>query len=164
MQGQNYSDEKQPEALYLRQGDQIVEANADDLAVARLYPEWPDKGLVIDGRRITILSKMGRYRVNEEVRVIHVMEATLPGNEIYVMGPKPISDEYINGRLQGEGMPSITADPFVPEEYDGRVIDSPATDYNFDITIYSFEQPGTYNICWQPGNWKSNTLEILVLE
>jgi hypothetical protein len=164
MREQNNSDVNQPLALYLRQGNQIVEAKADDLAVARLYPEWRDKGLVTDGRRITILSKKQRYQVNEEVRIIHVMEATLPGYEIYMMGPKQILNETINSRLQGEESLLEIADPFVPEEYDGRVLDSPATDYNFDLTRYTFEEPGQYNICWQPGKWKSNTLGIEVVE
>ena len=81
-----------------------------------------------------------------------------------MMGPKQIINETINGRLQGEELLSEIGDAFVPEEYDGRVLDSPATDYNFDLTRYTFAEPGLYNICWQPGKWKSNTLGIEVVE
>jgi hypothetical protein len=98
------------------------------------------------------------------VRIAHVLEATLPGHEVYVMGPKKVFAEYINDVLQGEALPDDQADPFSPSEYDGRVLDSPATDFNYDVSVYSFDVPGVYEICWKPGQWKSNTLVIEVFE
>jgi hypothetical protein len=128
------------------------------------YREWSDKGDVIDGRRITILTGSLVYQVNEEVRIAHVMEATQPGHGVYVMGLKQVFAEYINGVLQGEALPDDQSDPFLPLEYDGRVLDSPATDFNYDVSVYSFVEPGDYEICWKPGKWISNTLKIEVME
>lgn len=150
------------QGLWVRKIDQIVEAPEEDVVVAKAYPEWPDKGPVIDGRRLTIMAKKQAYHVNEEVRIIHVLEAPLPGYKIYVMGPKRIFNEYINGHLQGEEMSLDQTDPFSPADYDGRVLDSPATDRNFEITTHSFAHSGVYEICWQPGQWKSNLLKIEV--
>jgi hypothetical protein len=128
------------------------------------YREWSDKGDVIDGRRITILTGSLAYQVNEEVRIAHVMEATQPGHGVYVMGPKKVYGEYLNDVLQGEALPDDQSDPFSPSEYDGRVLDSPATDFNYDVSVYSFVEPGDYEICWKPGKWRSNTLKIEVFE
>jgi hypothetical protein len=141
-----------------------VESGQIESALMESYQEWSDKGQVIDGRRITILTGNLSYQVNEEVRIAHVMEATLPGHEVYVMGPKEVFGEYINGVLQGEALPDDQSDPFSPLEYDGRVLDSPATDFNYDVSVYSFVAPGAYEICWKPGKWISNTLKIEVME
>jgi len=149
--------------LYVRKDNQIIEAPQEDVLVAKAYQEWRDKGPLIDGRRLTIMAKKRAYHVNEEVRIIHVVEAPLPGYKIYVMGPKRIFNEYVNGHLQREAMSLDQTNPFSPADYDGRVLDSPAIDYNFEITTYSFADPGVYQICWQPGQWKSNLLEIEVL-
>jgi hypothetical protein len=149
-------DVDRPEDLHVRKdGDEVV---------ARAYREWPDRGPVINGRQVTIMTNKNTYRVNEPVRVVHVMEATEPGHEIYVMGPKEVFGEYVDGRLQGEPPPD-REDPFRPAEYDGRVVKSPGIDFNFDRTLYSFAQPGVHPIQWQPGgDWRSNTLEIRVVE
>ena len=115
-----------------------MESGQIDLALMESYEEWDDKGPVIDGRRITILTGSLAYQVNEEVRIAHVMEATEPGHDVYVMGPKEVFGEYIDGELQSEALPDDQSDPFSPSEYDGRVLDSPATDFNYDDSIYSF--------------------------
>jgi hypothetical protein len=128
------------------------------------YREWSDKGPVIDGRRITILTGSRSYEVHEEVRIAHVMEALLPGYEVYVMGPKRVFDEYLDGHHQGKAQPADQTDPFMPLEYDGRVVESPATDFSYDDSIYFFDEPGEYEICWKPGKWQSNTLKIRVFE
>ena len=52
----------------------------------------------VGGTRLTILAKKNRYRVNEEVRIIHVLEVVEPGHRLFVMGPKPIYGEYIDGQ------------------------------------------------------------------
>jgi len=150
------------QGLYVRERDQLVEAQEEDVLVAKSYPEWPDKGQVVDGRRITIMTKKLAYPVNEKVRIIHVLEAPVPGYKVYVMGPKRIFNEYVNGQVQGDEMTLNETDAFSPAEYDGRVLGSPATDFNFEITSYSFADPGVYEIAWQPGKWKSNILRIEV--
>lgn len=128
------------------------------------YREWFDKGPIIDGRRITILTRSRSYQVHEEVRVAHIMEAMVPGYEVYVMGPKRVYDEYLDGHLQEKTLPADQPDPFMPLEYDGRIVSSPATDFNYDDSFYFFDEPGEYKICWMPGKWHSNTLKIQIFE
>lgn len=139
--------------LFMREGDKIVEALPEDIAVARGYPGAKDKGEIVGGQRLTLLTKKNRYRLNEEVRVIHVMETPEPGHRIFVMGPKTIYGEYVDGK------PATPETP-VPQIYDGAVLDSPGVDYNYDITTYSFSQPGHHQIYWQLGNLRSNTLDL----
>ena len=67
--------------------------NNEDVDVAQAYAEWPDKGPVIDGRRITIMTSKLEYSVNEEVRIIDVLEAPASGYRVYVMGPKRVFNE-----------------------------------------------------------------------
>lgn len=162
MEDQNDTGGGRP-GLYIRRGGELVEAPEEDMAVARAYTGWPDKGRVIDGVRLTIMTARRAYRVGEEARVIHVMEATLPGRKVYIMGPKEVSGEYVDGRPQGAAA-AEQSDPFTPLEYDGRVLDSPATDFNFEITTHSFARPGVHQVSWRPGKWESNTLEIEVTE
>ncbi len=143
--------------LFMREGDRIVEASPEDVEVARGYPTFADKGPVKGGRRITILSRKKEYRVGEAVRLIHVLEVLEPGQEIFAMGPKAVSGEYVDGRAatpeaSGEG-----------EAYDGRVLESPGVDYNYDITTYAFDEPGRHTIQWRMGDLRSNTLELDVL-
>ena len=119
-------------------------------------------GPVHAGRRVSISASEKVYRVNEEIRVDHVMEAVEPGHEIFVLGPKEVFDVYVDGELHGESYPYGQLDPFQPFEYDGRVLPSPARDANFDITTYTFPRPGVYRIQWRPGQWRSNILEVRV--
>ncbi len=144
--------------LYMRQGDRIVEALPEDIAVARSYPSARSKGAVVDGRRITLMCRKDVYRVNEEVRVIHVLEVLAPGQEIFIMGPKRVFGEYVDGR-------AVT--PERSDEsglYDGPVLKSPGVDYNYDITTYSFATPGRHAIQWKMGALSSNTLELEIVE
>ena len=143
--------------LYMRQGDCIIEALPDDIEVAKGYPTLSDKGPVRQGRRITIMCLKRRYRVGEEVRVIHVLEAMEPGQEIFIMGPKVVCGEYLDGR-------AMTADTCGDAQaYDGAVLKSPGVDYNYDITSYRFDTPGRHQIYWQMGELRSNTLELDVV-
>jgi len=140
----------------MRLGDEIIDALPDDIEVAKSYPAAEDKGKAVGGTRLTILAKKNRYRVNEEVRIIHVLEVVEPGHRLFVMGPKPIYGEYIDGN------------PVTPEEapetvYDGLVLDSPNVDYNYDITSYSFPETGRHRIHWQIGGLRSNTLELEIV-
>jgi hypothetical protein len=146
--------------LYVREGGRIVEALLADVAVARSYPQVTDKGGVIGGRRITILTRNSRHLVGEEVRVIHIVEFTEPGQRAYVMGPKPVYGEYVNGQLVTDPVPE--GDPLVPLTYNGVTLPTPAVDYNFDITSYRFREPGARTIQWRLGPLHSNLLSITI--
>ena len=144
--------------MYVRAGGRIVEAPQADAEVARRYPGHAGKGPVIEGCRITILTARTAYALDEEIRVIHVVDVVLPGREVYVMGPKPVFDEYVND--QPVTPPCPPGDPLVPHEYNGVTLPSPAVDYNYDITVYRFDRPARYRIQWRPGRLRSNVLEI----
>lgn len=147
--------------LFVRQGERIVEASAEDQAVAQRYPLWRDKGPLNAGRRITLLAGKTTYSPNEELHVIHVYEVVVPGQQVYVMGPKPVYNEYLDDiRVTPE--PAAGEDPFAPADYNGRALTSPAVDYNYEITVYSFSVPGRHQIDWRLGGLRSNTLEFEV--
>ena len=134
-------------------------APAADVAVARSYPSYADKGLLVNGRRLTVMSRSLLYRVAEEVRVIHVVEVVEPGQELYVMGPKPVYGEYLNDVLV---TPQPPGDIWAPDTYNGPVLPSPAVDYNYEITAYRFDRAGKHTVQWCIGNLRSNRLEIEV--
>jgi hypothetical protein len=143
--------------LYMRRGDRIVEALPEDIEVAKGYPHTKSKGAAVDGRRITIMCRKSTYRVAEKVRVIHVLEVLASGQEIFIMGPKAVLGEYVDGRAmtpEGSGEPGL---------YDGPVLDSPGVDYNYDITTYSFATPGSHTVHWQMDGLRSNTLELEIV-
>jgi hypothetical protein len=150
--------------LYVRVGDEIRDASAADEAVARSYPSWPDKGTVVQGRRLTILTARQRIRPNEELRVIHVAEATDPSGVLYAMGPKTVLGEYVDGELVTE--PALQArdlDPLRPPGlYDGSMLVGPAVDYGYDISTYRFQTTGPRRIIWRLGDLVSNELRISV--
>jgi len=62
-----------PTGLLERKGDKIVAAPAEDLALAKTYHAFKDKGPLVAGQRITILTHKGRYKVGEPVRVLHIL-------------------------------------------------------------------------------------------
>jgi hypothetical protein len=156
---------KRRPTLFVRSGDDILDAPAEDVAVAERYPRWRHKGPVTDGARLTILTEKDAYHTGEEVRVIHVAEVTDPGRQVYIMGPKPVYDEYVDGKLATKSLPRDQADdPLVPLDYDGPTLPGPAVDYNYDITTYTFSQLGTHTIQWRPGELRSNSLKIEVVE
>ena len=146
--------------LYVRNGQQIVEAPAEDQATAKGYPGWPNKGALKDGMRLTLMTKKTRYAPGEEIRVLHVFEAPGPGIEVYVMGPKFIHGESVNG-APVSGPPESSTYPWLGV-YDGAVLKSPAVDYNYDITSYRFSEPGTYVIGWQLGALRANSLTLQI--
>lgn len=148
--------------LYVCRNGTITKAPEEDILVAKGYYNTKNKGAVLNDRRVTVLSKKNNYEVKEEIRIIHVMELLAPGYPIYIMGPKSIYNEYVNDQIQNSATYSEEDDPFKPLNYDGRVLQSPGIDFNFEITVYSFDKPGTYRIHWQPGKLKSNTLMIHV--
>lgn len=147
--------------LYVRKGGQIVDASKEDISVARGYPISRNKGPILDGKRLTLLTEKTAYQVNEEIHVIHVVELIEPGHHVYVMGPKKIYGEYVDGRLVTEPLPK-RGDPLVPLTYSGTVLPSPAVDYNYEITTYTFSKPGIHRIWWKIGSLQSNTLTLSI--
>jgi hypothetical protein len=105
-------------------------------------------------------------KVGEEVQVIHVCEVTKPGIEVYVMGPKRIHEEYVDGKLGSAPWKGLGV-------YDGAVLTLPMADANYDLTTYTWTTPGTHTIQWRHGGTTcdiagvapvSNTLTITVVE
>lgn len=136
------------------------EPSSADAALTRRYDSWPDKGEAVDGRRLTIMSERLNYASDKPVRVVHVAEAVEPGLDVYVMGPKPVYGEELDAEL----MTSVTPpdeDPFVPNNYDGVTLRSPAVDTNYFVTSYRLSA-GSHSICWRLGTVCSNTLSIEV--
>jgi len=150
-------------SLLARDGDRTVKAPAEDSAVAQQYPDFRDKGPVRNGQRITIMTAQSAYRVGEMVRVVHVLEAPEPGHEIYVMGPKPIENEFVDGKLASPERTGLVG-------YDGRVGKSPGVDFNYEVSTYTFDTPGEHAIQWKGGGHpiqgdlklESNVLHIVV--
>jgi len=147
--------------LYVRNGNTIEDAPKEDAAVAMSYPFSSIRGSLMNGRRITIITSTTSVSAGDEVRVIHVMEAPGPGVDVYVMGPKYVYGEYVDGVLRTDPDPEWD-NPFVPETYDGAVLPSPAVDYNYEVTSYTFDEPGTHRIQWILYPWKSNVLTVEV--
>lgn len=150
--------------LTIRKGDRIINAPEDDVKVAKNYLKWREKGQVIDGKRLTILTQKTTYNVNDEVRVIHVVEVPEPGHDVYIMGPKKVYSEYIDDLLATEHPPKWEIDPFEPSFYDGAVLESPAVDYNYEITTYSFSKPGMHKIYWKLGDRQSNIITLKIID
>ena len=146
---------KQPPQLFARDGASIVPAPPGDHAVAATYARSAVRGPLRDGVRITILTERAKYKVGEEVRVIHVLEAPEPGHELYVMGPKPIHSEYVDGVER-------TPPPPAPGSYDGRVLQSPGVDWNYEVTTYRFTTPGPHRLQWRADGRESNVIELEV--
>ncbi|HWO24086.1 MAG TPA: hypothetical protein VNO30_35330 [Kofleriaceae bacterium] len=146
---------KAPPQLFARSGESIVPAPPGDHAVAATYATSSARGPLHEGARITILTERAKYKVGEEIRVIHVLEAPEPGRDLYVMGPKAIYNEYVDGVLR-------TPPPPAPGSYDGRVVPSPGVDWNYEVTTYQFTAPGPHRIQWRDGGRESNVIELEV--
>lgn len=148
--------------LFVRKGDQIVAAPETDVSVARGYARSAEKGALLDGHRLTVLAAKRTYRVGEEVRVLHVHEVAVEGEQVFPMGPKPVRGEFVDGKMVTATV-LADVDPFQPEVYDGAVLASPAVDYNWDITSYRFTAPGTRTIQWRVGRFASNVLSLEIV-
>jgi hypothetical protein len=148
--------------LYIRKEGKILDAPQSDVTLAKGYPVFTDKGPARNGIRLTIMTAKLEVNVNEEVRVIHVLETFEPGHEVYVMGPKTVFEEYVDGKLATEKYTG-------PGVYDGAVMKSPWADYNYEISSYRFGTPGRHTIQWKGGDpsgesvgMESNILAITV--
>lgn len=147
--------------LSIRRGDQVVQAPDEDVEVARGYALAPYKGSWLDGRRITILTRADEVHAGRPVRIIHVVETIRPGDALRIMGPKPVLGEVVDGALVTASSPT-SGDPLTSSgDYDGRVQQAPAVDYNYDITEYRLPV-GRHVIEWQLGALRSNTLIVEV--
>jgi hypothetical protein len=124
------------------------------------YDDWIDKGPLKDGRRLTIMTARDHVQAGEEVQVVHVVETTDPGLKVYLMGPKEVFGEAVDGDVANPLPDGV--DPFVPTEYDGRVATGPAVDANYEVTTYTFDTPGEHQIVWQLAGWTSNVLRVTV--
>ena len=133
-----------PTGLYERQNGEIINAPQEDFELAKTYHSFQDKGKLTAGQRITIMTKKIQYMAGEPVRVLHILEAVEPGIQVYIMGPKTIYEEYVDGKLVTKKAPGN-------EPYDGAVIDRPIADFNYDITTYTFTDPGDHTISWKGG-------------
>jgi hypothetical protein len=147
--------------LFVRDGDRIVPAGAEDEEVARRYPIFPDKGPILGGYRITILTRDVTFHAGDLIRIIHVCEAVTTDTRLYVMGPKPVYGEYVDGILSTAALP-VGEDFQAPSSYDGRTVNGPAVDFNYEITQYRFNEPGLHLVQWRPGVLISNELKIQV--
>lgn len=129
--------------LYARAGGKIVDAPAADHAVLQGYVAWANKGPLQEpsGQRLTIMTAKTHYSVGEEVRVIHVHEATKPGVELYIMGPKTAYGEFVDGVLAGPAASTDTS-------YDGAVVPSPAIDHNYEVSVHKLAA-GTHTLQWK---------------
>jgi hypothetical protein len=146
--------------LYVRQGDRIVDAPAEDQALAKTYPTWPTKGAASNGIALTLMTAKTSYAIDEEVRVLHVLDVSEPGRAVFIMGPKVPPDEFVDGKR-------VTPEPEIPDypwvgNYDGATLPSPAIDYNYEITSYRFTTSGTHTVEWQLGGLRSNTITLQV--
>ncbi len=129
--------------LYARVGATIVDAPAADIAVLRAYPRFLGKGpLTPKGERLTLLTAKTSYLASEEIRVIHVHEATKAGVELYVMGPKAIYGEYVDGKLASKAAKAPI------DGYDGAVIKSPEADHNYEVSVHKLPV-GTHTLQWR---------------
>ncbi len=156
-QAEKWPSRRSPQ-LFVRQGNRIEEAPEADHAVARKYPAYENKGPVTNGIRVTVLSEKLLYQLNEPVRVIHVFEATEPGIDVHIMGPKTAHGEFVDGVLRTTKPPTAQY-PWVGV-YDGAVLPSPDVDYNYEINSYTFSEAGRHTIQWKPGQLESNVLVI----
>ena len=137
-------------------------ASQDDVRAA--YATWPDKGVPDgSGRRVTVLTLPGEAIAGgTPIDIYHVFEATLPGVDVFVMGPKPVYGESVDGSQVTPTGPA--GEELAPALYDGEVLPGPAVDVNYAVTIYTFSSgSGSHTVTWDPvSGLNSNTLVIVV--
>jgi hypothetical protein len=140
-----------------------VDDEPDRDAVREAYERWDDKGPVVGGRRITVLSPATRLAPGETARVYHVAELTEPGGTLWIAGPKAVVGEYVDGAL-ATPPPPPDEDPLEPLFYDGVTLPSPGLDLGWEVTEYAFDRPGRHEIQWRFGDLASNVLTLEVTE
>ena len=133
---------------------QAVPAADADRALAASYPTWPDPGEERDGYRLTVLTATPRVGVGEPVRVVHVVESSDAGHPLFVMGPKEVVGELVDGSPATAPAPDGET-TLQPAAYDGRVLPGPGVDTHYDVTQYVFDAPGTHTVQWVLGASKT---------
>lgn len=140
---------------YQRVGSEIVPLPLADVAALRAYPRLAEsaKGAAVGPahERLTITSAKTTYAPDEDIRILHVHEVAGPGREVYVMGPKAIYGESVDGEPRGRPSPPAV------EPYDGAVIASPAVDTNYEPTVYRLPR-GKHTIVWRSTTLSSTTM------
>lgn len=143
------------DSAYERSGHRIVPLPPADLVALRAYPrlDASAKGVPVGPaqERLTLTTAKTTYAPGEDIRILHVHEVGGPGLELYVMGPKTVYGEYVDGKLY-----SLHATQ-PPEPYDGLVLPSPGVDTNFDTTVYRLP-PGEHTIVWRASMLSSSTV------
>ena len=139
-----------PPGLLERKNGKITNAPPEDFALAKTYHSFTNKGRLVGGQRITILTHKTKVKVGEPVRVLHILEAVEKDKTVYVMGPKTIYDEYVDGELRTPKGPGS-------EGYFGAVVNRPIADFNYEITSYRFYEPGRHTIQWMGGGHRIQT-------
>jgi hypothetical protein len=135
--------------------------HTDDDALAA-YPQWPDKGEPLGGTRLTLLAQRTEVETGELVRVFHIVEESAAGRTLFDAGPKPITDEFVDGARVSAWSASGGDYPWLPADYDGEMRESPGIDARFMVTEYRFAEPGEHRIEWCPGHYRSNLLVLRV--
>jgi len=144
-----------------RSGWEARSATSDDRDVAAAYFEWPDKGDLIDGIRLTVMSGRTSGIVGGEFRIVHALEIVVPGRELYVMGPKPVLGEYVDDQLVSRPAPD-DEEAWIPVDYDGATVPSPGVDCNYAVSCLWFSSAGTRTVSWQLGPLRSNQLRLRI--
>lgn len=143
------------DSAYERAGERLVPLPAADLVALRAYPRLEEsaKGVPVGParERLTLVTAKTTYAVGEDVRVLHVHEVGGPGLEVYVMGPKAIYGESVDGEPRGRPSPPAV------EPYDGAVIASPAVDTNYEPTVYRLSR-GKHTVVWRSATLSSTTV------
>lgn len=150
-------------AIFDQSSGKFVAVPEADQKILRDYPYWVDKGPLLGGTRLTITTAKSDYTIGEHIHIGHIVEETDSTRILYIMGPKKVTDEYVNDSLKTQAAQDFRDDyPWLGLVYDGKTLQAPGIDYNFEITEYKFDQPGIYRIQWKPGKFASNTLTITV--
>jgi len=138
--------------LLERKGDKIVAAPTEDLALAKTYRAFQKQRTagygptdydhdapcaVPHGRAGSCAAHIGSRRI---------------WNERSSYGPKKVYDEYVDGKLV------TSKGPGEKPTYDGRVADRPIVDFNYEITTYTFTEPGLHTIQWKGGGIRLKAL------
>jgi hypothetical protein len=122
----------------------VLNAPAELRDLARTYPAFNGKGPITAGRRITLMTPSLTYAVGDSVRVLHVLEVLDTSSSLYPMGPKPIYEEYVDGRNVSSPRPNGGS-------YDGIFLRGPGVDFNYAMTSYVFRTPGVHTVEWRGG-------------
>lgn len=125
-----------------------------------MYASYRDRGPEVGGYRLTVMVDPASVSEGGSVRVFHVCESTAPASPLYVMGPKEILGEYVDGALVTGPAPDRES-PLAPATYDGRVLPGPGLDTNYDLTEYRLA-PGRHSVQWRLGPHISNEAWVTV--